>query len=185
MDTNAAAEPRTRRKALLWRIAGTAAAAGLVAVVVTVGGASGAKSSPDSVPLAAAPAAGDSPGFAVEDYNYPGADAILAAQGITLKRGDGHIILADCASPGEVLAIKSTQTAANICFLVTGSSGWLTMEIPEVFAVRGNNYTTQVDMTAGTDQRTFDIDKNLWTGVGESADEQGRPFMLMEIRTSM
>jgi hypothetical protein len=184
MDTNAAAEPRTRRKALLWRIAGTAAAAGLVAVVVTVGGASGAKSSPDSVPLAAAPAAGDSPGFAVEDYNYPGAAAILAAQGITLKRGDGHIVLADCASSGEVLAIKSGLTADNICFLVTGNSGWLTMEIPDVFTIRGTDYTTQVDMTAGTEHRTYDIDKNLWTGVGEG-DGEPDAYALVEIRTSM
>ncbi|WP_433891323.1 hypothetical protein [Streptomyces sp. CA-111067] len=183
MDTNAAAEPRTRHRALLWRIAGTAAAAGLVAVVVTYGGSSGAKSSPDSVPLAAAPAAGDSPGFAVEDYNYPGADAILAAQGITLKRGDGHIILADCAGSGELLEIKSGQTAGDICFSVIGSSGWLTMEIPDVFTIKGNDYTTQVDMTAGTEHRTYDITKNLWTGVGQGGGESDS-YALVEIRTS-
>ncbi len=39
-------------------------------------------------------------------------------------------------------------------------------------------------MTTGTEEKSFDIDKNTWTAVGESADEQGREFMLVEIRTT-
>ncbi|MEU7507870.1 hypothetical protein ACFZBM_02250 [Streptomyces lavendulae] len=39
-------------------------------------------------------------------------------------------------------------------------------------------------MTTGTEETTFDVNKNAWTPVGESADEQGRDFTLMEIRTS-
>ena len=39
-------------------------------------------------------------------------------------------------------------------------------------------------MTVGTEEKTWDVNKNAWTAVGESADEQGRELMLMEIRTS-
>ncbi|MER7466818.1 hypothetical protein [Streptomyces sp. NPDC097981] len=39
-------------------------------------------------------------------------------------------------------------------------------------------------MTTGAEQKTFTVDKNTWTAVGETADEQGRDFMLLEIRTS-
>ncbi|MEU9084852.1 hypothetical protein [Streptomyces sp. NPDC048357] len=62
--------------------------------------------------------------------------------------------------------------------------GYLTLEIPSVFAVKGNDYSAQVDMKVGAEDKTWDVNKNSWTAVGESADEHGREFMLMEIRTS-
>ncbi|MBW5486158.1 hypothetical protein GPJ59_30925 [Streptomyces bambusae] len=127
--------------------------------------------------------ADEGPGYAIEDFGYPNADKILAERGITLKRGDGHITLADCAGATDLLEVWS-RANDKICFRVTGTTGYLTLEIPAVFAVRGNSYTTQVDMTTGTEAKTFDVNKNAWTPVGESADEQGRDFMLMEIRTS-
>ncbi|MET8102635.1 hypothetical protein ABZV29_40410 [Streptomyces sp. NPDC005236] len=128
--------------------------------------------------------ADEAPGYAVEDFNYPGADRILAEQKITLKRGDGHVVLADCASATDLIEVMARAKADKICFRVTGNSGWLSLEIPAVYSVKGNDYTTQVDMSAGSENKTFDINKNAWTGVGESADEQGRDFMLMEIRST-
>jgi hypothetical protein len=71
-----------------------------------------------------------------------------------------------------------------VCFRVTGNSGYLTLEIPSVYAIRGNDYAAQVDMTTADEEQSYDIAKNTWTPVGESADEQGREFMLVEIRTS-
>ncbi|MGW2952746.1 hypothetical protein [Streptomyces eurythermus] len=128
--------------------------------------------------------ADEAPGYAVEDFSYPGGARILQEQGIVLKRGDGHITLADCASGTGLLRIMARRQADPICFRTVGNSGWLTLEIPAVYVVRGNDYTTQVDMTVGDEEKTFDIEKNTWTAVGETADEQGRAFMLMEIRTS-
>ncbi|MBW5481002.1 hypothetical protein GPJ59_03620 [Streptomyces bambusae] len=125
----------------------------------------------------------EGPGYAIEDFGYPNADKILAEKGITLKRGDGHITLADCDSTTGLLEVWS-RANDRICFKVTGTSGWLTLEIPSVFAVKGNDYSTKVDMKTGTEAKTFDVNKNTWTPVGESADEQGREFMLMEIRTA-
>ncbi|MFF5956816.1 hypothetical protein [Streptomyces luteogriseus] len=125
----------------------------------------------------------EAPGYAVEDFNHPQADKILEERNVILKRGDGHITLADCSSGPGLLEVSGREND-RICFKVVGDSGWLTMEIPAVYAVRGNDYTTEVDMTVGTEKKSFDIDKNAWTSVGEGNDEQGRRHVLVEIRTS-
>jgi hypothetical protein len=39
-------------------------------------------------------------------------------------------------------------------------------------------------VTVGTEEKSFDILKNAWIPVGESADEQGREHLLVEIRTA-
>ncbi|MET9381381.1 hypothetical protein ABZY09_09855 [Streptomyces sp. NPDC002928] len=127
--------------------------------------------------------ADESPGYAVEDFNYPGADAILADKGITLKRGDGHITLADCVTDTGQLEVWA-RSQDKICFNVTGDSGYLTLEIPSVYGIKGNDYTTEATMTVDDETTTYDITQNAWTAVGESADAEGREFMLVELRTS-
>ncbi|MEV7676798.1 hypothetical protein [Streptomyces sp. NPDC088752] len=134
--------------------------------------------------IAAVPIAGEGPGYAVETHEYPLADKILAEKDITLKRGDGHITLADCASESGLLEVWA-RSREKICFKVTGNSGWLTLEIPAVYGIRGSaTQTAKVDMTVGTEEKSFDVAKDIFTPVGESADEQGRDHMLVEIRTS-
>ncbi|GEC09735.1 hypothetical protein SSP24_73900 [Streptomyces spinoverrucosus] len=169
------------RKRLLRHALGVAAAAALAWLVVT-GGTPGTPEQASASAQAAAPIADEAPGYAVEDFNYPGADKILAEQGITLKRGDGHIVLSECGAAGllEVWARNSDK----ICFRTTGDSGYLTLEIPSVYSIKGNDYAAQVDMTVDGTEQSYDIARNTWTPVGESADEQGREFMLVEIRTS-
>ncbi|WP_369382902.1 hypothetical protein [Streptomyces sp. cg36] len=162
------------------RITATAAAAGALAWAVIAGGASGGANGDT---IATEPVAEDGPGYAIEDFAYPNADKILAEQKIKLKRGDGHIVLAPCTGAPELMEVFSHQNE-KICFKVTGDKGYLSLEIPAVFGVKGNNYAAQVEMTTGTEQKTFPVDKNAWTAVGETADEKGRDFMLLEIRTS-
>ncbi|MFD7290520.1 hypothetical protein [Streptomyces sp. NPDC059863] len=41
----------------------------------------------------------------------------------------------------------------------------------------------EVDTARGTETKTYDIEKNTWTGVGEAVEE-GREFALVEIRTT-
>lgn len=185
MRTSAATEARTKNRGLWRRASGVAAAAGAAVAVVTVGGHFGASGSPEAATQSIVPAADEAPGYAVEDFNYPGADQILADKGITLKRGDGHIVLADCTSTGELLQVKQMENPqTSVCFRVTGTSGWLTLEMPSVFSVKGNDYDATVSMTTDGEDRSWDLQKNLWTSVGESDDEQGREFALVEIRTS-
>ncbi|MGW4840051.1 hypothetical protein [Streptomyces globisporus] len=122
-------------------------------------------------------------GYAVEDFSYPNADKILAEQKIKLKKGDGHILLAQCDTTPGLLEVYS-RVNEKVCFSVAGDSGYLTLEIPAVFGVKGNDYNAQVDMAVGTEEKTYDVIKNGWTAVGETADPQGRDFMLLEIRAS-
>ncbi|MGW2559767.1 hypothetical protein ACWCXB_11070 [Streptomyces sp. NPDC001514] len=163
----------------MWRALGIAAAGALA--WVAVGGAAPTERGTASEALTYV--ADEAPGFAVEDFNYPQADKILAEKGITLKRGDGHIVLADCASQTGLLEVWA-RSKDKICFRVTGDSGWLTLEIPSVYGIKGNDYATEVDMTVGTEEKSFDVAQNTWTPVGESADPEGREHMLVEIRTS-
>lgn len=123
------------------------------------------------------------PGYAVEDFAYPGADEILAQRGFLLKRGDGHIQLADCGSDVGLLEVWPREQE-KVCFRVTGDSGFLTMEIPAVYGIKGNDYSTEVDMTVGEEEKSFVVDKNAWTNVGETADPEKRDHLLVEIRTS-
>ncbi|MFF4583807.1 hypothetical protein ACFY15_36510 [Streptomyces sp. NPDC001373] len=162
------------------RTVGAALGAGALAWFAIAGGAAGGAAADGA---AMKSIADEGPGYAIEDFGYPNADKILAERGITLKRGDGHIVLADCGSATDLLEVWS-RANDKICFRVTGTTGYLTLEIPAVFAVKGNSYSAQVDMTTGTEQKKYDVNKNAWTPVGESADEQGRDFMLMEIRTA-
>lgn len=168
-------KPQHVRRAL-----GAAAVGALAWITVTAGipGGASQQTSPTELVVDGAP------GYAVEDFNYPQADKILAEKKIVLKRGDGHITLADCAGGTGFLEITVRNKADRICFKVVGDSGWLTLEIPAVYGIRGNDYTTAVDMTVGTEEKSFDITKNTWTAVGETADPEGREHMLVEIRSS-
>ncbi|GEC06026.1 hypothetical protein SSP24_36810 [Streptomyces spinoverrucosus] len=170
-----AARPQRRR------ITGTLLVAAVAGALTWLAAPAGTSANADA--HVAAPVAGEAPGYGVEDFNYPQADKILAEKNIVLKRGDGHITLADCVSGTGQLEVWA-RSKDKICFQVTGNSGWLTLEIPSVYGIKGNDYATQVDMTTGTEEKSFDINKNTWTPVGESADEQGREFMLVEIRTA-
>ncbi|MFE7438707.1 hypothetical protein ACIPH4_01705 [Streptomyces tendae] len=163
----------------LARTVAVAVAAGTLAAVVAAGGGDSAERG--GTPVRAV--ADEAPGYAVEDFDYPQADKVLEEQGIVLKRGDGHIVLAACAPGTGQLEVYSRE-ALSVCFEVTGDSGWLTMEIPSVYGVKTNEYATQVDLTVGEEETSVDVPANSWKAVGESADEQGRPHMLVELRTS-
>ena len=166
--------PSRYRRRLMGTVAAALTAGALAWAAVTgSGGASGAT----------APVAGEAPGYAVENFNYPQADKILAEKNILLKRGDGHITLADCASGTGQLEVQA-RDKSKVCFDVKGTSGWLTLELPSVYLIHGNDYSTEADMTVGSEQQSYDIAKNSWTPVGESADEQAREWTLLELRTA-
>lgn len=175
--TTFAAQPR--RKRFLARTLGTAAAGALAWAALAVGVPGGSHAGTGT----AATVADSAPGYAVENFDYPQADKILAEQNIRLKRGDGHITLADCVSGTGQLEVQA-RDHSKVCFDVKGNSGWLTLELPSVYLIRGNDYATEAQMTVGTDEQSYDIAKNAWTPVGESSDEQAREWTLLELRTS-
>ncbi|MFF0480707.1 hypothetical protein [Streptomyces sp. NPDC004435] len=154
-----------------------AAAVGAVLGLFATGAVGGAEPADQ---LRVAPVADEAPGYAVETFSYPDAAKILAEQGITLKHGDGHILLAPCGSEAGLLEVWA-RGRDKVCFKVTGSSGFLSLDIPAVFAIKGNDYSTSVDMTVGAEQKSFDLVKNAWTSVGEATDPEGRDHALVEI----
>ncbi|MFD0372286.1 hypothetical protein [Streptomyces sp. NPDC059071] len=157
------------------RTLGTATAAGALAWAVTATGQPSA--APTSEPVAEA-----GPGYAIEDYTYPNADKILAEQGFLLKRGDGHILLADCASETNLLRFLA-RDRADVCFKVTGDKGFLTLQLESVHGVRTSDAgNTHLEMTAENDRVEYDIPAKTWEGVGESVD--GREHVLVEIRVT-
>ncbi|WP_392892995.1 hypothetical protein [Streptomyces sp. LN699] len=161
-------------RSTLARILGTATAAGALAWAVLAGGQASSATT--------GPVADEGPGYAVEDYGYPNADQILAQQGILLKRGDGHIVLADCASDPNLLRFLA-RDRADVCFKVTGDEGFLTLELKSVHGVRTDaSGNTHLEMTAESDRVKYDIPAKTWEGVGESVD--GRQHVLVEIRTT-
>ncbi|MGW3182883.1 hypothetical protein ACWDD9_26750 [Kitasatospora sp. NPDC001119] len=137
---------------------------------------------------AGAAAADDTPPPAVEDFAYPNADKIFQERGIRLKSGDGHILLVTCDGRPGLIQVRARGNAVTdpvgngqFCFQVSGPTGRLSLEIPSVFMVMGNDYAVRLDMRTGTENKSFDVKKNIWTSVGESTDPQGRLFSLLEI----
>ena len=123
--------------------------------------------------------AADVPPFAVEEFDYPQAEEIQAEQGFLLKRGDGHIVLAECGSEENLLTLLA-RGREDVCFRLTGAEGFLTLELESVYGVRTNDYdNTHLEMTAEGDQVEYDIPANTWEGVGEATD--GREHVLVEI----
>ncbi|SHF10688.1 hypothetical protein [Streptoalloteichus hindustanus] len=158
------------------RLLAVSCVAGAVAVgCITGAWASGAADTPADVPTST-----------VEDYSYPGADKIYAEQGIRLKRGDGNIMLAKCGSEPNLIEVSAREmNNQSVCFRVQGKSGYLSLEMPMVGGIRGNNYSNiQVDMTVDGKQVTFPVKQNSWTAVGENADPQRRDHTLIEIRAA-
>ncbi|MFW6691457.1 hypothetical protein [Streptomyces sp. MAR4 CNX-425] len=161
------------------RAPAAAAAAALAALAAFAAArATGAADGP-----AVATAAEAEPAYAVEDFAYPYADEIQAEKGILLKRGNGHITLADCGPAGlmEVWA----RARDRVCFEVTGAEGYLSLELPAVYAIKGSDdESATADMTVDGEEKSFDIPAGTWTPVGESTDPEGREHMLVELTTS-
>lgn len=143
--------------------------------------------------MATAHQAAEEPASLVEDYSYPGAAAIEADRGIKLIKGDGHIVLADCGSdpdlpPVDLILVQTSKPGApaevNHCFKATGTSGFLTMEVDEVYFVRGENDRTiaaKVEVRDATPvTETERVDPGEWqpVGVGQARGEA----TLLELR---
>jgi hypothetical protein len=128
------------------------------------------------------------PPVAVEDYGYPGADRVLAEKGIKLKKGDGHILLADCDQAAQqirVLTVKddSTGRQGTYCFRATAKTGRLTLELPRVFAVEAADHPVSANLTADGKTTTVNVAKGGFESVGEGT-VGGARSVLVELRVT-
>jgi hypothetical protein len=149
-----------------------AATAVVAAGGATLWGVSGANAS----------AADDTQTSLVEDYNYPGADAIaLQYPGLQLFKGDGHIVFKGSCTDEQSVGLLSVETSittsasVRLCFQVLSTTtGFLTLKVPSTSFVDGDG-THQVEATVQTDDgRTVDTNVKLtgFTPVGSSTGNE-------------
>ncbi|WP_253914865.1 hypothetical protein [Streptomyces mayonensis] len=125
---------------------------------------------------------------AVEDFNYPGADRILAEEGIELKRGDGRILLAECGQTADQITVytvadSSSGRKGTYCFRTTAKSGHLTLELPRVFALETSANPISADLTAEGQKHTVNMTADEFRSVGEGT-VGGAQSVLVEIRVT-
>lgn len=167
---------------------------GLVGAVLAgaaVTGLSSASAAPQDA--AAAPAADTATQMpsAVEDFQYPGAAQILKDRQITLKQGDGHILLkpqdgSSCSASNEIL-VDSRLSTGGYCFTVTGTTGYLTMEVPKVYAIWTEDHpvAAKIKVIADGTEKGVTVPKNDWVQVGEGDTTTGsKPSVLLELRVT-
>ncbi|MFD8146719.1 hypothetical protein [Streptomyces sp. NPDC059708] len=131
-----------------------------------------------------AAASADLPPYAVEDFAYPDAARIQTELGITLKRGDGHIVLADCAPASGLMEVYS-RNRGTICFRATGKTGHLSLEVPAVYGVKGDaTHAADVTLTAEGSKQNVAVAPNEWKGVGNAVDPERRDHVLVDITVS-
>ncbi len=124
----------------------------------------------------------------VEDFTYPGADEILARRGIRLIKGDGNITLVPCGGAGLIEVRRSGATddqdpdRGHYCFQVRGPAGYLEVEIPNTFQIKGDNHTVTATVTVDGQTSDVPIDKNSWTGVGHGVGPD--PAILLALKAS-
>jgi hypothetical protein len=173
-------EERSREKQMRNR-SRSGASAGVVAAALVVGGVLCAPwaSAADELPTP------ENGGSLVEDGSYPGADAIFAETGIRLVRGDGRIMMADCAGDRTGLIVVQRRGGDDVCFRATGTSGYLALELPLVYLVRSDaTHDLRVTVTVDGETQQAGGDPAEWFGVGEGASETSGPATLLELRTS-
>lgn len=133
-------------------------------------------------------AAADTPPVAVEQFSYPGAAGILASEGIELKRGDGHILLATCDGSADQIRVYTVADSTvgrkgDYCFKATSTSGWLTLSLPRVFALETGDHPISADLTANGDTTTVSVAEGGFESVGEGT-VGGARSVLVEIRVT-
>ncbi|MBP2477510.1 hypothetical protein JOF53_006382 [Crossiella equi] len=120
-----------------------------------------------AVPVALA---ADEPPPIEEDYAYPGADRIYAEKGIRLKRGDGRIVLVDCVNGADQLEVWA-RNKPKFCFTVSGAPGWVTLELPQVYLIKGESHNVDavVQVAGKPTADTLRLKKSEWNPIGEGS----------------
>ncbi|UNO41725.1 hypothetical protein [Streptomyces sp. MST-110588] len=161
-------------------VAAALACAGLTTLSV-------AQAAPQPTPAVAGTAAsGDMPPV-VEDFTYPGAAKLLQEREITLKRGDGHIMLSDCNARHDI-KVESRTGDNFFCFTVSGNDGYLTMELPDAYAMWTKGHPVQAKIVAEATGKTTVVKapktpEYKYTTMGETGDTHKRS-VLVELRVN-
>ncbi|MFC5718575.1 hypothetical protein ACFP1Z_00060 [Streptomyces gamaensis] len=120
----------------------------------------------------------------METFNYPNAEKILGEKKIALRKGDGHIVLADCRASTDIRVWTTQSADGSFCFKVTGDgkSGYLSMEIPKVYYIQTGDYAVKADVVSEGVTKTVNMGKEGEAYVGVGANPPGKEASLIELR---
>ena len=132
-------------------------------------------------PASAEAAAADGPVSLVEDYSYPGGGTDVP--GITLIRGDGHIVGATCVAGREQIkatALDESGIKHDYCFEVEGAHGFLSLTLKGAYLIWADSHTVTATISVDdkSETKTVDPHEPVGVGIGESRDEA----TLLELR---
>nr|BFD94187.1 hypothetical protein KitaXyl93_55470 [Kitasatospora sp. Xyl93] len=151
---------------------------GAVAVAATLGATALAAADGSPADNSAAPPA-------VEDFMHPGAAPF---PNVKLLRGDGHIVLSDCAVDDQISVLSwdlPNSSGNRICFRATSGTGYLAVEVPNVFRIRTDDYSINAKLTSEGVSQSVDIAKGTAVPVGiGSGTGNGKPATLLELRVT-
>ncbi|NKY39207.1 lipocalin family protein [Cellulomonas septica] len=165
------------------RVVGGVGAAAVVAAVAVVWASSAG---------AAEGAAAEVQSSLVEDFAYPGADAILAEHGLKVFTGDGHVepvssgaVGGSCA-PGLIQVetlVEEEPYGSYYCFRTSGSRGFLTLEVPHTFLLRGGDKPVEAtaELASGAEE-TYAVAPNTSVAVDPGEGAAMPQAILVELR---
>ncbi|GCD20317.1 hypothetical protein GXP71_02970 [Cellulomonas sp. H30R-01] len=129
----------------------------------------------------------------VEDYAYPGADAILAEHGLKVFTGDGHVepvssgeFGSGSCAPGLIQVetmVEEEPYGAYYCFRTSGTRGFLTLEVPHTFLLRGGDKPVEAtaELASGTEE-TYAVAPNTSVAVDPGEGAEMPQAILVELR---
>ncbi|MFE9743205.1 trypsin-like serine protease [Streptomyces sp. NPDC006477] len=120
--------------------------------------------------------------YAVEDHSYPEAAKIKAEKDITLKRGDGQLLLAACDGTQDIM-VNSRSGLKDYCFDVKSKPAMLSLELPDAYGIWTEAYPVKTTIEANGAKTVVDAPANDFTGYGE-ATQGGLRSTLIELRVT-
>ncbi len=164
------------------RVTGVAGAAAVVAAAAVVW-ASGAGAADAPVEVQSS---------LVEDFAYPGADAILEEHGLKVFTGDGHVVpvssgaVGGSCAPGLIQVetlVEEEPYGSYYCFRTSGTRGFLTLEVPHTFLLRGGDKPVEAtaELASGAEE-TYEVAPNTSIAVDPGEGSDMPQAILVELR---
>ncbi|GGQ77484.1 hypothetical protein [Couchioplanes azureus] len=121
-------------------------------------------------------------GSLVEDYTYPNGDA---TPGIKLFRGNGRILLVECAKGGaNLVRVRSSVQLAEFCFEVKGPEGYLALELRQTYQIRrhgAHKIEAEVTINGAPQPEPVAVPETTWATLPVTP---GAGNTLVELRSS-
>ncbi|MFH8260710.1 S1 family peptidase [Streptomyces roseolus] len=124
----------------------------------------------------------DAMAYAVEDHSYPEAERIKAEKGITLKSGDGQLLLAACDGTQDIM-VNSRAGLKDYCFDIKSRPALLSLALPDTYGIWTEAYPVKSTIEANGTKTVIDAPAHDFTGYGE-ATQNGVRSTLIELRVT-